>query len=259
MKTATHPKINELRKRSKPITYGRLLSLDDTRLAIRVDEANPRVVKGYLCVWEVVDSHGTIWTKGAFARSLKERGVGSNATQKILFLWMHDQRDPIGRFLVLKEDDFGLYFEAELDNVPSGDRALVQIKSGTINQFSTGFDFIWERLEYDEVYDAVRVNEVDLYEGSCVTFASIKETFAIRSKEHLEDAVAAAKMEVDSLLLQVPRKTQLELRQALTDYVTLLETNAPEEDALNAVRQKKASETTPKKLDFSAINKAIIN
>lgn len=251
-----HPKIQELKKRSKPVTFGNVFELEDTRLKLQVDEENPRLVKGYLCVWERVDSHGTIWTKGAFARSIKERGPGSNATQKILFLWMHDMKDPIGRFTVLKEDNFGLYFEAEIDPVPSGDRALIQINSGTINQFSTGFDFIWERLEWDETAEAVRVNEVDLYEGSCVSFASIKETYAIRSVEQLEGLRDVAKAEVDALLIQVPRKLQIELRQALTEYVTLLETSALTEDAVEATRKTKGGATSKKALDLGAINKA---
>lgn len=253
---ATHPKIQELRKRSKPVTFGNFLGVEDTRLKLQIDDENPRVVKGYLCVWEVVDSHGTIWTKGAFARSLKERGPGSNASQKILFLWQHDQKDPIGRFLVLKEDNFGLYFEAEVDPVPSGERALIQINSGTINQFSTGFDFIWDRLEWDEDAEAVRVNEVDLYEGSCVSFASIKETYAIRSVEQLDALKDLAKSEVDALLIQVPRKLQLELRQALTEYVTLLETSALTEDAVEATRKTKGGANSKKGLNLSAINKA---
>ena len=45
---------------------------------------------------------------------------------------------PLALFAVLREDDFGLYFETEpLDDVPNADRTIKQINSGTLFQSNT--------------------------------------------------------------------------------------------------------------------------
>ena len=80
--------------------------------------------------------------KGCFSKSIQERGIESSANDKIIFLWMHKMDEPIGKITKLVEDDKGLYFEAEIDKIQLGDRAINQLESGTLNQFSIGYSYV---------------------------------------------------------------------------------------------------------------------
>lgn len=220
-----HEKIKDLKLRAAPVTSsasyvdkdGQLVTID---LKQTVD-IESRTVKGYLAVFNTPDSYGTVAVKGCFAKSINERGPQSQSKQKIAFLWMHDICDPAGQFTVLKEDDYGLYFEAVCDDVPTGERALKQINSGTINQFSYGFDYVWEKMEYDEQRDAILMFEVVLYEGSAVTFGSGAETYAIRTVEDFETKKEQLDFETEDFIRSVSRNKQLELRQLIAKHISL--------------------------------------
>lgn len=220
-----HSKIAELRRKAAPINYygGNGLEVRaDGRLAVK----EGRTIKGYAAVWGVVDSYGTVFLRGAFAKSIQERGPDSSAKYKITLVWQHDLRDPIGRVTVLQEDDYGLYFEAEVDEIPQGDRALKQIESGTLNQFSFGFNYIWDKLEYNEKKGVVEVREVDLFELSPVTIGSNLETFAIRSPEGREAVGEALSIEIEEFIRVIPRDKQLELRQLFARHKALCSQSA---------------------------------
>lgn len=220
-----HLKIDELKLRAAPVTLsgsyvdkeGNLQVVD---LKVDVSEQD-RKVRGYLIVWGVLDSYGTAFVKGCCAKSIRERGPESESKQKIAFLWQHEVCNPVGRFTKLVEDDYGLYFEAECDDIPEGDRALRQINSGTINQFSVGFDYIWEKVEYDEETDAVILLEIMLMEGSAVTFASNAETYAVRTPEQLLKDKQNLMDDTEDFIKTLPRSRQLELRQLITKHITL--------------------------------------
>jgi HK97 family phage prohead protease len=250
-----HPKIKELKLRSKPVEVSRTGVTPDGNLVdlkIRVSKKEERVVKGYLTVWNTVDSYKTIWTKGCFAKSIRERGPDSQAKQKILFLWMHRQDEPLGQFRALVEDDYGLYFEAVIDKIPQGDRCLVQINSGTINQFSFGFDYIWDKVEWDEANQAVRIYEAELFEGSAVTFGANAETYAIRSKEQYNSAMEMLQEETEDFIKSVPRSQRLELRQLIARHISLAEIEPAKLESLivKPLNQRKPEES---KLNLSML------
>lgn len=244
MKKILHQRVKELQQRSTPITLsgsyvdadGNLQSLD---LKVSASETD-RTIKGYLCVWGVVDTYGTLFVRGCFAKSIQERGPASSSKQKIAHLWQHNACDPTGMFTVLKEDDYGLYFEATLDEVPSGDRELTQVRSGTINQFSVGFNYVWDKVEYDEKLDAIVIMECILMEGSAVTFGSNAETYAMRSAEDLEVSKAALIEETDFAMKGLPFAKQLELRQLINKHITL-----------HTIKPEAAPAQAKRTLDFS--------
>ena len=139
-------------------------------------EVNDRVVSGYLASFGTKDSDSDIILKGAFTKSLNERGVGSTTARKIAYLYQHDMTKPIGRFTTLVEDEKGLYFEATLDNIPLANDVLEQYKSGTLNQHSIGFRYIMDKVEFSQDQDAFIVKELDLFEGSVVTMGANENT-----------------------------------------------------------------------------------
>lgn len=241
MKTL-HPKIVELQQRSAGgyitssfLHKGKIM---DYRIAADTED---RVVKGYLAVWDEPDDKGTFPVKGAFAKSIQERGPKSLAKQKILLLWHHDLKNPIGQFTELVEDDYGLRFAAVLDDIPEGERALRQIRSGTLNQFSFGFLYIWDKMEYIESRDCVMMKEVDLWEGSVVGYGSQKETFAIRSVEQLAASKEDVADELEEVIKTLPRLKQMELRQLLTRMKSLDEIKP--DSLLSTLKVPQAGET----------------
>jgi len=146
MSTLQH-KIQEIKQRAAPISFSTIAINEKD-----ITEITDRVIRGYLVKWGNKNMFGEVFVKGAFAKSIRERGPGSQAKYKLTFLWQHNQHDPLALFAVLREDDFGLYFETEpLDDVPNADRTIKQINSGTLNQFSVGFDYVWDKIEYDEI------------------------------------------------------------------------------------------------------------
>ena len=154
-----------------------------------VDE-NEHVIRVKFAAYGMPDSDRDILIKGCFAKSIAERGPESSTNRKIVFLWQHDMRDPIGKILKIEELDDGAYADIRLsdfDAVPNAKRAYVQLKDGDINQFSFGFTYVWDKLEYDEEQDAFIVKEVKLYEISVVTLGANELTEYIGEIENRTD------------------------------------------------------------------------
>ena len=180
-------------------------------------------VSGYLSTFGVKDSDGDIIIKGAYAKSLNERGPNSTANGKIAFLWQHDMTDPIGRFTALQEDNQGLYFEAELDEgIPSADRALKQLQSGTLNQFSIGFQYVWDKMEYVEDLDAFVIKEVNLFEGSVVTLGANGYTYFDGMKSDLlESETEKTIKETEAFIKSLPKEFQYKARTVISKNIAL--------------------------------------
>src|SRR5262249_16901881 len=68
-------------------------------------------ISGYAAVFNVTDSTGDVILPGAFANTLREKGAGG-----VRMLWQHGQTslDPVGEWLHLEEDEYGLYAEGQL-------------------------------------------------------------------------------------------------------------------------------------------------
>lgn len=213
------PRAKGQRVNLNPVQY-KWLTVKDAN----VDKAT-RKVSGYLAVFGVKDSDEDVLLKGCFAKSLTDRGPGSTTNRKIAFLWQHDMRDPIGKFTVLKEDDYGLYFEAVLDEgVEHADRALIQLESGTLNQFSIGFQYIWDKMEYDENLDAFIIKEVNLFEGSVVTLGANEYTYYAGMKGVvIEEAHRKIREETEALIKSLPAEYQYQTRQLIAKHIALSE------------------------------------
>ncbi|GGA93668.1 primosomal replication protein N [Brucella endophytica] len=119
---------------------------------------------GYASLFGEVDLGQDVIERGAFARSLKARGVSG-----IRMLWQHDAGEPIGVWRVIREDARGLYVEGRLArNVPRAHDALELMRSGAIDGLSIGFRAV--RARKDARSGIRRIHEADLWEISVVTF-----------------------------------------------------------------------------------------
>lgn len=213
----------------------------DVDFKVRVDKNNPRLVKGYLAVFNVPDSYRTVAVPGCFAKSIRERGPQSSAKNKIIFLAFHDATEPIGQFTVLREDSYGLYFEALIDDTAgTPQRCLDQIRSGTINQYSYGFDYVPDKLVYNEETDLILMHEVVLIEGSCLAIdAANPETYTVRTKKQKTLLLEQTNQEVEEILTSLPIKKQIQLRQIVTRYNSLVNSKPLIKSALRKSKPKK--------------------
>lgn len=162
-----------------------------------VDPDN-HIIEVKFAVYGIPDSDRDILIKGCFAKSISERGPESSTNRKIAFLWQHDMFDPIGKILNIEERDDGAYATVRLSNfdaVPNAKRAYFQLKDGDINQFSFGFNYVWDKMEYDEGSDTFIVKEVKLYEISVVTLGANERTEYIGELEN-EDEIKSYLKEI---------------------------------------------------------------
>jgi HK97 family phage prohead protease len=150
-------------------------------LQIKDVDTKSRRVAMYLAHFGNIDSDQDMIVKGAFSKSLQERGVDSTSNRKIAFLRHHDWKMQIGKFVELKEDENGLYAVGELGTSTLGNDALCDYQDGIIREHSIGFRYMQDKLKWieDETKDAGGywlVSEVALWEGSDVTFGANEMT-----------------------------------------------------------------------------------
>ena len=90
---------------------------------------------GYASVFGALDRGHDIVTRGAFRRSLDERGSAG-----IKLLWQHDPARPIGRVVNLTEDGIGMKMVAALSpDCRDGRDALALLRSGAVDGLSFGY------------------------------------------------------------------------------------------------------------------------
>lgn len=191
-------------------------------------DGDSRTISGYAAVFGNIDKASDKLIKGCFANSILERGPQSNANDKILLLWQHDMSEPIGRITKLQEDEKGLYFEAEIDEIELGDRALKQLESGTLNQFSIGYSYVWERCDWDEEQQCYVVKEVKLYEISVVSIGCNGETeyLGLKSVEDTDAAYEELNREIAAFSSRWGAQKQQKLQNIIAKAVSLAERGA---------------------------------
>jgi len=210
------------------------------------------VVTGYFSKFDNIDADQDIIVKGAFAKSIMENGPNSSKP-RIMHLYQHDMRKPLGKPEVLREDDEGLYFESKIVGTSYGEDVLKLYEAGVINEHSIGFNTVKSEPKDGANY----IYEVRLYEGSTVTFGANEDTpftgfksmtpkQAVERVEQLTKAVRNGTFTDDTFhLLEIQLK---QLQQYIID--SLIDTPEPSKDTLEVDEPNKVLE---------AIDKAIIN
>ena len=151
------------------------------------DEAG--VFEGYASVFGNKDQGGDIVAPGAFAKSLKGRGV-----KGVKMLADHDPKQRVGVWEEMREDDRGLYVRGRLLTEKSnGKDAYIDLKSGALDGLSIGGRTISDAV--DGRKRARIIKEFDLYEISLVSFP-MNEMARVQSVKSLDVDVIRA-MEAD--------------------------------------------------------------
>lgn len=177
-----------------------------------------RTVEGYASVFGNMDLGHDVVEPGAFAKTLVERG------NKVRFLWQHDQREPIGRPIEMREDDHGLFIKAIVSDTARGRDALALLRDNAISGLSIGYDAIPGGTEYSTGSDGEsirRLKELRLWEFSLVSMP-MNESATVTALKEAPPAPTDAERKASAAEL---------LRQAIALLEGIDETSAPAEDA----------------------------
>jgi HK97 family phage prohead protease len=166
--------------------------------------------EGYGSVFGNVDSYGDIVDKGAFTKTLHDRG------NKVKLLWQHDSTQPIGVFTSLSEDSVGLKFTGQLNlDVQKGAEAYSLLKQGALDGMSIGYCPIQWSVDSKDA-SITHLNEVMLFEISLVTFpaneeatvSSVKDRFDTLNNEQRKQVLALINKFNPSLPVAEPPTTE---------------------------------------------------
>lgn len=145
-------------------------------IALKVKDLDPqtRRVKVALSSFDTIDSDNDIIRRGAFAKSISERGPESESNRKIAFLRHHDWEHQIGKFVHLEETSEHLIAIGEMGRSTKGNDALLDYQDGIITEHSIGFQYLPDKMHLVEQGDQAffDIKEVALWEGSAVTFGA---------------------------------------------------------------------------------------
>ena len=149
-------------------------------LKIKSADIEEGIISGYASVFGNVDSYGDIVVRGAFSRFLAELRVKDKVIPVFYGHNMADPRANIGRVLELREDERGLWFEAQLDL--SGDTygrlVYEQLKDGRLDSLSFGFSVV-DGANTEAGYE---LRELELYEISVVPIPANQEALITEVK-----------------------------------------------------------------------------
>lgn len=138
----------------------------ESKLFMTFDKVSEKgIISGYITRYGEVDSYGSATQKGCFAKAIEAFKQG----RVIPVLWQHDRREPIGKFIDMKEDDIGTYAVIQLDlNVARAKEAYSLITNKIVSGLSIG-GYIVE-ASWNTETEVETLIEIDLIETSVVTF-----------------------------------------------------------------------------------------
>jgi len=143
-------------------------------------------ISGYASLFGQADQGGDVVVQGAYAASLKAL---RDAGRSVKMLWQHDPGTPIGYWEEIREDDRGLWVKGRLlEDVAKGREAAHLIAAGAIDGLSIGYRT--KKASKDSA-GRRRLEEVELWEVSLVTFPMLAEARVEAKSDALDGALSA--------------------------------------------------------------------
>lgn len=124
-------------------------------------DPSKRLVRGVLSSFGNVDSDGDVINRGAFKKTLEERGPKADRP-RIKHLLDHDTRKAIGVFKDLEETAEGLEYTSVLGQHTLGRDVMAMYEDGIITEHSIGFEI----LDFEQDGEITLIKEARLWEGS---------------------------------------------------------------------------------------------
>ncbi len=144
--------------------------------------------EGYAATFGNKDNVDDVVMAGAFKSSL-------NKNPKIKMLWQHDVTAPIGSYLEIYEDSYGLYVKGRINlGTEKGRNAYALLKAGDLDSMSIGY--VTRKSDYDQASDVRYLKEVDLYEISLVSIPANNNALVTSVKSIIEEAESLSDLEI---------------------------------------------------------------
>lgn len=165
---------------------------------------------GYASTFLNIDEGGDVVLPGAFALSLKRRPHPR-------LLWQHDIAEPLGKVLLLREDDRGLFGEFKISRTTRGHDAYQLLKDGAIDSMSIGYipedqDFSREGIRELKALDLLEISVVSIPMNSEALITAVKA----RQVADVERAlVASAPLDMPESTVERRGPSIIELKMAL--------------------------------------------
>ena len=221
-----------------------------------------RIVKGYFASFDTLDSDSDIIRKGAFKKSLQERGATAKG-RSIAHLRNHDWEQQIGKLIELSEDSKGLYFVSKLGTSTKGEDALRDYDEGILKEHSIGFNYVKGKIkeEEDDTHGKYyNITEVKLWEGSGVTFGANEHTPVLDVNKSLIDSDYLLNLNSEmNVLIKALRNGkgtderlesfEMKLKQIQQKYNSLIELKSFDKDTFLGESKKPTQKEVQKALE----------
>jgi HK97 family phage prohead protease len=125
------------------------------------------IIKGYIATWDL--DRGDGWMRDKFAKGAFKKSIARHKKEKRQIRFKDHHGRTVGGFPIesVKEDDIGLYGEAEVNlDVQQGREAYSLAKQGVLVEFSVGFSAI--ESERDHKKNIREITVAEIWEGSIV-------------------------------------------------------------------------------------------
>ena len=171
----------------KILIDGKEVSIATHSMKAAVKAVGDGIVEAYVSIFGNVDSANEIVEKGAFAESL------ANKMPKVV--WSHNWDEPIGKVLVAREDEKGLYckFQLVLD-VQKAAEAYALLKAGATDEFSIGYSVDESNVDAQGIR---HLTKLTLYEVSPVMVGANPDTVLLSVKSAEVEGEPAAEEVVE--------------------------------------------------------------
>lgn len=160
----------------------------EIKLAQNDTDVKAGTFKGYGSIFNNIDAGGDMVMPGAFKKSLREWKKRGKLPKMLLqhggFFGPAEDGIPVGKYMVMEEDDKGLYLEGELFALDTQKGKYIHegMTAGELDGLSIGY--VSKLVEYPKKPEEPRrkLKEVDLFEVSIVTFGMNKEALVESAK-----------------------------------------------------------------------------
>lgn len=159
----------------------------NTSLPVADVDESKGIVTLYASAFGNVDSDGDIIEKGAFSKTIQERGPQS-PRPRIKHLFQHDRYNPIGTPLTMVQDENGLLIDSKVSDIRDGDYIKLY-RDGVITEHSIGFEIIKSEMAENKEYQLIK--EVKLWEYSSVTWGANENTPVVGMKSEMKAEFAS--------------------------------------------------------------------
>lgn len=134
-------------------------------------------IGGYCCVYDVIDTYKTMWDRGVF--SAAEKMVADGGVMPVFFAHETLGKVPVGDCKMLRSDNTGLYYEAEIYDTDIGYHMTQAIDGRSASGTSFSFLSLEEYVRAHATEKIVHFKKAHMREISPVVWPGIRETTCV--------------------------------------------------------------------------------